>query len=96
MNVRFGTDDDQDATRWTVDTGVAPHADFWNTWDQQTLVTLIDRCIDRTEGNWTRYTYRQWRDRCNLVTNADFAQWATSRHFSRRRSPLVSCLRANA
>jgi hypothetical protein len=73
VNVRFGTDDGQDATRWTLDTGVAPHADFWNTWDQQTLVTLIDRCIDRTEGNWTRYTFRQWRDRCNLVTNADFA-----------------------
>jgi hypothetical protein len=73
VNVRFGTDDGQDATRWTIDTGVAPHADFWNTWDQQTLVTLIDRCIDRTEGNWTRYTYLQWRNRCNLVTNSDFA-----------------------
>jgi Domain of unknown function (DUF1996) len=73
VNVRFGTDDGQDATRWTLDTGVAPHADFWNTWDQQALVTLIDRCIDRTEGNWATYSYREWRDRCNLVTNQDFA-----------------------
>ena len=73
VNVRFGTDDGQDASRWTLDMGVAPHADFWNTWDQQSLVTLIDRCIDRTEGNWSRYSYRQWHDRCNMVTNADFA-----------------------
>ena len=73
VNVRFGTDDGQDATRWALDTGVAPHADFWNTWDQPTLVTLIDRCIDRTEGHWAGYTYQQWRNRCNIVTDADFA-----------------------
>jgi hypothetical protein len=73
VNIRFGTDDGQDARGWRLDTGVAPHADFWNTWDQTALVTLIDRCIDRTEGNWTRYSYAQWKARCNLVTNADFA-----------------------
>lgn len=28
-------------------TGVAPHADFWNTWRQSSLTRLVDRCLGR-------------------------------------------------
>jgi hypothetical protein len=73
MNIRFGKGVN-DATGFELAPGAtAPHADFWNTWHQPTLRTLVTRCLDRTTGPWSSYSGAEWEARCNQVTNADFA-----------------------
>ena len=44
LNFRWNLND---ARGVVFHTGVAPHADFWNTWRQPALVKLVDRCLGR-------------------------------------------------
>jgi hypothetical protein len=70
-NIRYPL---QNANRLALTPGAPTfHADFWNTWNQVALETLVTRCLDRTTGPWSGYTTGQWEARCVTVDDAEFA-----------------------